>query len=37
MTPRHFHLFLAVIIVLALALTARYTRYSYMGPYSRYD
>jgi len=37
MTPRHFHLFLAIIIVLALVVTAIYIRYRYMGPYARYD
>lgn len=37
MTPRHFRLFLTIIIVLALVVTALYTRYTYMGPYSRYD
>ena len=37
MTPRHFRLFLAVIIVLTLVVTALYTRYHYMGPHIRYD
>ncbi len=37
MTPRHFHLFLAIIILLTIVVTALYTRYTYMGPHARYD
>ena len=37
MTPRHFHLFLTIIILLTIAVTAIYTRYHYMAPHIRYD
>jgi hypothetical protein len=37
MTPCHFHVFLATIIVLVLLVTTLYTRYTFMGPHARYD
>ena len=37
MGPKHFHLFLTIITLLTIAVTAIYTRYHYLGPHTRYD